>query len=110
MTMTWPSVRPNGHEPPASNPPSAAGGASPLPVGLRKGWTTSFDMVFGSKTVGGHSVHGEPNEPVGALSGVGGHSVHGLEGSEGNAHRSMVVGQTWVADRGDERNVLKNTR
>ena len=63
-------------------------------------------MVFGSKTVGGHSVHGETNHPVVALSGVGGHSVHGHEGPEGNVHRSMVVDRIRLRSGGDEMKVM----
>ena len=50
----------------------------------------------------GHSVHGEPTEPIVALPGVGGHSVHGHEGPEGNVHRSMVVDRIGLRIGGDE--------
>jgi len=85
MTMTWPNHR---FAPTAMSlqlPIHLQRLAVPHPYRLVSGkGGTSFDMVFGSKTVGGHSVHGEPNEPDLALSGGGGHVVRGLEGS--NVH------------------------
>ena len=63
-------------------------------------------MVFGSKTVGGHSVHGETNHPVVALSGVGGHSVHGHENPGVHANRPMVVDGFGLRSGGDEQKVM----
>ena len=56
------------------------------------------------------SVLNEPTEPDVALSGVGGHSGHGHEDLWCQSQPFDGGGQIWVADRGDERNVLKNTR
>ena len=56
-------------------------------------------MVFGSKTVGGHSVHGETNHPVVALSGEGGHSVHGHEDPWCPRPSFDGGGRIWVAHR-----------
>ena len=100
MTMTWPNHR---FEPTAMNlqlPIHLQRLAVPHPYRLVSGkGGASFDMVFGSKTVGGHSAHGESNEPDVALPGVGGHSVHGQE-DQWCPHPPLDGGgQIWVADR-----------
>jgi hypothetical protein len=45
-----------------------------------------------------------------ALFRKGGHSVHGLEGSEGNAHRSMVVDRFGLRMDRDEQKLMKISR